>query len=212
MVCGINRAQPTSTLCPYTTLFRSLSQLAQAAMQLLVSLQPVLGVTTQLAIVFANLIAAIPVDVLTAFGQVLLVVKAAMIAWTLYTQLAAAATGLWASAQAVFNAIMAMNPVTLIILAIIALIAVIVLIATKTTWFQTIWKTVWGAIKTASIAVWNWLKSALKATFEFLKNIFLNFTGPGLIIKHWNTIKNATATAWAWVKQKIASVISGIKG
>lgn len=189
----------------------ALMNLASALGQILVSLQPVLGVTTQLAIVFANLVAAIPVDVLTAFGQILLVVKAGMIAWTLYTQLAAAATGLWSSAQAVFNAIMAMNPVTLIILAIIALIAVIVLIATKTTWFQTLWSTVWNAIKSASIAVWNWLKSALKATFEFLKNIFLNFTGPGLIIKHWDRIKSATATAWAWVKQKISSVVSGIK-
>lgn len=189
----------------------ALGQLATAVGQLLVSLQPVLGVTTQLAIVMANLVAAIPVDVLTTFGQILLVVKAGMMAWTLYSQLAAAATGLWSSAVAIFNAVMAMNPIVLIVLAIIALIAVIVIIATKTTWFQTIWATVWGAIKTASIAVWNWLKSALKATFDFLKNIFLNFTGPGLIIKHWDRIKSATSAAWSWVKQKISSVISGIK-
>lgn len=189
----------------------ALMQLAMALGQVLVSLQPVLGVTTQLAIIFANLVAAIPIDVLTALGQVLLVVKAAMMAWTLYTQLAAAATGLWASAQAVFNAIMAMNPVVLIVLAIIALIAVIVLIATKTTWFQTIWSTVWNAVKSFTIAVWNGIKSFISAAFNFLKNIFLNFTGPGLIIKHWEKIKSATSTAWNWVKQKIASAISGIK-
>lgn len=189
----------------------ALGNLATALGQILVSLQPVLGATTQLATVFANLVAAIPVDVLTAFGQILLVVKAATLAWTIATQAVAIATGLWSTAQAIFNTIMAMNPVVLIILAIIALIAVIVLIATKTTWFQDLWSTVWNAVKSLTIAVWNGIKSFFIAVFNFLKNIFLNFTGPGLIIKHWETIKSATATAWNWVKQKISSMVNGIK-
>lgn len=189
----------------------ALGQLATALGQVLVSLAPVLGATTMLAIMFANLVSAIPIEVLTALGKILLVVKAAMMAWAIYTNLAAIATGVWSAAVAIFNAIMAMNPVTLIILAIIALIAIIVLIATKTTWFQTLWTTVWNAVKTAASAVWNWLKTALSATFEFLKNIFLNFTGPGLLIKHWDKIKSATATAWAWVQSKIAAVVAVVK-
>lgn len=53
------------------------------------------------------------------------------------------------------------SPLTWIILAIIALIVIIVLIATKTTWFQDIWKKVWGGIKDAAHAVGSWFKDTL---------------------------------------------------
>jgi phage-related minor tail protein len=103
------------------------------------------------------------------------------------------------------------NPVTWIVIGIIALVAAIVLIATKTTWFQQLWSTVWGAIKTATKAVWDWIKSAISKAIDFLKNIFLNFTGPGLIIKHWDTIKKATKAAWDWVKDKVSGAINAVK-
>jgi hypothetical protein len=72
-----------------------------------------------------------------------------------------AATLVWAAVQWVLNLAFLANPITWIILGIIALIAVIVLIATKTTWFQTIWKVVWGGIKAAALAVWSWISGTL---------------------------------------------------
>jgi TP901 family phage tail tape measure protein len=65
------------------------------------------------------------------------------------------------AAQWLFNIAVSANPITLIILAIIALIAVIVLIATKTTWFQDLWRLVWGGIKAAALAVGRWFMDVL---------------------------------------------------
>lgn len=59
----------------------------------------------------------------------------------------------WAAVQAVLNLVMDANPIGLVILAIAALIGIIVLIATKTTWFQTIWQYTSHAIG----AAWTWL-------------------------------------------------------
>lgn len=53
------------------------------------------------------------------------------------------------------------SPIGLIILAIVALVAIIVLIATKTTWFQDLWNTVWGAIKAAAKAVADWFMGTI---------------------------------------------------
>jgi hypothetical protein len=90
----------------------------------------------------------------------------------------------WVATQAAWNTVTAIatgiewgfvasllaNPITWIVIAIVALIAVIVLIATKTDWFQRLWKWAWGGIKTAALAVWSWIKNTLwpgiKAVFE----------------------------------------------
>jgi len=117
---------------------------------------------------------------------------------------AIAATWAWTTA-------LLANPVTWIVIGIIALVAAIVLIATKTTWFQQLWDTVWGAIKTATKATWDWIKGAISTAIDFLKNLFLNFTGPGLIIKHWDSIKNATKAAWDWIKQKVGQAFDFLK-
>lgn len=80
----------------------------------------------------------------------------------------AGATKVWTGIQWLFNAAMAANPVVLITLAIIALIAVIVLIATKTTWFQTIWK---AMTKAAGVAI-DWLKDRFTLWWTGVKFIF----------------------------------------
>lgn len=77
-------------------------------------------------------------------------------------------TGLVTAAQWLWNAAQLASPTTWIVLAIIALVAIIVIIATKTTWFQTIWKKSWGWIKDAASNVWDWMKKLP----ERLKNTF----------------------------------------
>lgn len=189
----------------------ALANLGRALIEVLASLEPVLGATTQLATVFAQVVAAIPTDVLVTLGQVILAVKAATIAYTIVTRTIAIATGLWSAAQGALNIIMMMNPVGLIIAAIVGLIAIIVMISTRTTFFKDLWNTVWNTIKSVTETVWNAIKTAVNAAIDFLVMVFMNFTGPGLIIQHWDTIKDATRAAWGWVKNAVKNVINFLK-
>jgi len=92
------------------------------------------------------------VGVLGALAAVIGTVSLAITVWSAITRTAAAI-------QAVWNAVMAANPIVLITLAILALIAVVVVIATKTDWFQRLWKNAWGAIQGAVSGAFNWIKS-----------------------------------------------------
>ncbi|NKV75734.1 hypothetical protein GS925_19850 [Rhodococcus hoagii] len=78
------------------------------------------------------------------------------------------ATVAWNVAQMILNGTMMLNPIGLIVAAIAGLVAAVVLIATKTTWFQTIWDTVWNAIK----AAWDWVWGVLQAGFNGLMDAF----------------------------------------
>ncbi|QQM45015.1 phage tail tape measure protein [Streptomyces liliifuscus] len=69
--------------------------------------------------------------------------------------------GVAAVAQWAMNSAMLAWPGTWIILAIMAVIAVILLIATKTTWFQDLWRAVWGGIKAAAQGVASWFSGTL---------------------------------------------------
>lgn len=94
-------------------------------------------------------------------------------------------TGLVTTAQWLWNAAQLASPTTLIIVAIVALIAIIVLIATKTHWFQDIWKAVWGGIKAAASAVGSWFKDTLWG--KWIKGA-------------WDGIKDAGVGVWNWMK------------
>lgn len=70
-------------------------------------------------------------------------------------------TKVYTAIQWLLNIAMNANPIGLIITAIAALIAIIVLIATKTDWFQRLWKVAWGGITAAAKAVWRWISGTL---------------------------------------------------
>ncbi|MET7643051.1 phage tail tape measure protein [Streptomyces sp. NPDC005426] len=79
-----------------------------------------------------------------------LVVRGAMMAWAAAQAVWTAATTVATGAQWLWNSALFASPITWIIVGIVALVAVIVLIATKTTWFQQLWTTIWGGITTAT--------------------------------------------------------------
>lgn len=108
--------------------------------------------------------------------------RTAMVATTVATGVATAAQWLW-------NIAMSANPIGLIIIAIAALVAGIIWVATQTTWFQTIWQAVWGAIV---------------AYFEFVV---------GMYSKGWDMIVGAGKAAIGWFQRipgMLSSAFSGL--
>lgn len=98
--------------------------------------------------------------------------------------------GLVTAAQWAWNAAQLASPTTWIILAIVALVAIIVLIATKTTWFQTLWKKAWGGIKAAASATWDFLKNIPKWTGDAFAKV------AGMISKPYRAAFNFISDAW----------------
>lgn len=91
-------------------------------------------------------------------------------------------------------------PVAIVVAAIVALIAVGVLL-----WRH--WDKIKGFLKT----IWNALKTAALAVFNFLKKLFLNFTPVGRIIQHWDKIKGFLAGAWRGIKGAASKVFKFLK-
>jgi tape measure domain-containing protein len=99
---------------------------------------------------------------IATIAAVWVVWNGAIAAWTTITKIAAAA-------QAVFNAVMAANPIMLIVMAIAAVVAALVYFFTQTELGRKIWAAATEAI--AKAATWLW-ETVLKPTFEAIGNVF----------------------------------------
>jgi hypothetical protein len=105
--------------------------------------------------------------------------------------------GLVTAAQWLWNSALLASPITWIVLGIAAIIAIIVVIATKTTWFQDLWRVTWGGIKAAASAVGSW----------FSDTLWPKIRGA------WEAITGAGKKAYEWMKAlpgRVASAFSGI--
>jgi hypothetical protein len=58
-----------------------------------------------------------------------------------------------------------------------------------------------GGLKVEIVGAWNSIKDFVGKALDFLKNLFLNWTGPGLIIKHWDKIREGARTVVNKVKE-----------
>ena len=96
------------------------------------------------------------------------------------SKIAAGAARVWAAGQWLLNAALTANPIGLVIAGIVLLIGIIVLIATKTTWFQTLWKAIWGKIGDPIKKAWDWVKGITSRFFSWYLSL------PGKI---WNAFK-----------------------
>ncbi|MFJ9646726.1 phage tail tape measure protein [Streptomyces sp. NPDC101206] len=94
--------------------------------------------------------------------------------------------------------LLAMGPIPLIIAAIVGLALLI-------------WSN-WDKIKQWTSEAFTWLWEKIKQVFAWLVDLFLNFTGPGLLIKHWDTIKEKTAEAFLWVRDKAQQGLDAVIG
>jgi hypothetical protein len=131
--------------------------------------------------------------------------------------MSAGATGVLSTAWEMLNAVMAMNPILIVVLAIAALVAAVILAYKHIKWFRDL---VNGAMKDAVIA-FNWLKQAAVDVFHWvtvhwplLAGLLFGPFGLAIaeIIKHWKQIEalpgklfkmfkdvgNAVANAIVW--------------
>jgi len=127
---------------------------------------------------------------------------------------AAGAARVWTGVQWLLNTAMLANPIILIIAAIIALVVIIVLIATKTDWFQRLWKAIWSKIGDPVKAAWDWVKKTTSKLFDWFKGIpgMLKKAFSGLVdIITWpyRTAFNLIAKAWNNTIGKLSWTIPG---
>lgn len=87
------------------------------------------------------------------------------------TAIANTATKAWAAGQWLLNAALTANPIGLVVIGIAALIAIVVLIATKTTWFQDLWKWTWSKIGDPVKAAWDWIKKISTTAFDWITGL-----------------------------------------
>lgn len=132
--------------------------------------------------------------------------KAAGVATTIWSGVTKAA----AAAQWLLNVALSANPIGLVVLAIAALIAIIVVIATKTDWFQKLWKAAWGAITTAASATWNWIKANWPKILDILSTPITK--ARDLITTAWDILKKGASAVLSGVTTAFNAVVNFFKG
>lgn len=156
-------------------------------------------------------------DLLIPIGAAILAVVVAVKAWQAASMAAQVAQEAWNAVQLVFNAIMAANPIMLVVIAIAALIAAVILAYKKVGWFRDFvdasWDAVVGAfesLKDAAVKVFNWIKDNWPLLLAVL-------TGPfGIaalaIARNWDSIKAAAEAVWDWIKSTWSTITGLITG
>lgn len=168
------------------------------------------------------------IDTVSGLGQMATGMQAiknlGMIQWLsqlgIMTKLSAAANWLLSGAQAVLNAIMAMNPIILVVIALIALAAALIWAYQNVDWFRAMVDNAWQSIVTfgqqlysfisgalqglvnAITAVGAWLVARVRASFSAIWSII------SAAMNLWN---QATAKARS-IANMIGNAFNGIKG
>lgn len=141
-------------------------------------------------------------------GPLVAAVGGAAAAWGLWT----AAIGVWQGVttiatgiQGAFNAVMAANPIMLIVIAIAALVAGLTFFFTKTETGQAIWEKLTDAFSTG----WELVKGAFSAAWDFISPI-LDGIGEAL-----STVGDVIGKVFSWVIDNwklVATVVFGPMG
>ena len=98
------------------------------------------------------------------------------------------ATAAWSGVQTVFNAVMAANPVTLVVVAITALVAAIIVAYNKCETFRNFINKLWDGFKTGLTVIWDVLKpirdafsaiiDVVKTVWDWVSSLFSAFSPP----------------------------------
>lgn len=97
--------------------------------------------------------------------------KVGMVAMELWTKIVSGASKVWAGVNWLLNASLLANPIVLIVAGILLLVGVVILIATKTDWFQRLWKWIWSKIGDPVKAAWDWIKRTSSKLWDWLTGL-----------------------------------------
>lgn len=182
---------------------------------------------TKELIVKIGLIVAAVGPILVIVGKIISAVGTIM---TILPALGGVISTITGGASALF-AVLAANPIGLVVAAIAALIAIFVTLWNKCDGFREFWKGLWDNVKHVFNKAWDEMKSVFSAVIDFIKKNWkslLTFlvdpiTGAFKLIynncesfrKNWDSflqaIKNAFASAWEEIKRVFSTVIDSIK-
>ena len=124
--------------------------------------------------------------------------------------IASAAQSVWTGIQAAFNAVMALNPIVLVVLAIIALVAIFVIAWQHSETFRDIVKGVFDAVWGAIQAVWDWLSENFPKLLDILKWPFEKAWEGISTALGW--IKDGIVAASEWVTEKFTAIVDFVTG
>lgn len=168
------------------------------------------------------------IDTVSGLGQMATGMQAiknlGMIQWLsqlgIMTKLSAAANWLLSGAQAVLNAIMAMNPIILVVIALIALAAALIWAYQNVDWFRAMVDNAWASIVTFGQQLYSFISGALQGLVNaitaagawLVARVSASFSNIWSIISAaMNLWNQATAKARS-IANMIGNAFNGIKG
>jgi hypothetical protein len=183
----------------------ALKEIAGAALKIAQAMSPissiVLDVVTKVADTIGWLAEKAPWLVQTIYGLAL-----AFTGWRIAMALWAAVTRGAAVAMALFNAAMALSPLTWIVIAIIAVVAIIIVLWKKCDWFRNAIKKVWAGIQSTAESLKNWFSGPFAR--------FFTQTIPGWaralrdrVVGAWTAMNKDMLARWNWVKKTVLNPI-----
>nr|DAG30127.1 MAG TPA: Minor tail protein [Caudoviricetes sp.] len=127
---------------------------------------------------------------------------------------------IWTAVQTVLNAVMAANPIGLIIIAVVGLIGVITLLVKK--WdvvkaavikgakaVGAFFNKLWEGIKNAAVAAFNKLKQALTKVLDGIKAVWSKITG--FFSALWENIVAVAKSVWSALVDFFSVIVEGVK-
>jgi hypothetical protein len=168
------------------------------------------------------------IDTVSGLGQMATGMQAiknlGMIQWLsqlgIMTKLSAAANWLLSGAQAVLNAIMAMNPIILVVIALIALAAALIWAYQNVDWFRAMVDNAWQSIVTFGQQLYSFISGALQGLVNAITAVGAWLVGRvqasfsaiwSIISAAMNLWNQATAKARS-IANMIGNAFNGIKG
>lgn len=186
-----------------------LSNLGAAFADLFIALKPFMGATAIIAQGLADVIAAVPPEVISALAQAFVFASVGMKAWTAATTAWRTAQRLATTAQLAFNIALRANPIGLIITLIVGLIAVIVIAYQRSETFRAIVQAVWARVQAAITVAIAYIKAAIN-WFKTLPDKMRTWFGQA---KDWAVRKWGELVAWVrGIPGRVSSALSGLAG
>ena len=176
----------------YDTLESSLSQLGRTVeAEVVRPISDKLIPVAQAAVDFVNTAVAPAVDWILNNLPTLATIMAGIAAAVTAFKWSSIVSGIMSAVSAfkAFGAVLAANPIGLIIIGITALVAGFVYLWNNCEGFRNFWINLWDKIKTAFFATVEWLKGALSGIASFFSETWSKISG--FCSTAWNTIKNA---------------------